>query len=244
MDMSLFRWLLSTVWREASMLARMVLTIGIGGPAALSLNLSPFFQRTNWHRIGDALENADKALPWTGWLTVSLVFALIWLVIVIAKRAKAMEDNRRRDALDKTNALTLHDFLQYVGITVGDVSDKGRKIAENALERLEMLASAGEVRIWGILNKQAFHGRYQPIPKKHWGVAFIYSGNATEDRPENTNYVLGVSTTPRDANLAHGPTENGIDLFDHLYISKTDIKREFRKNEYKSNHKASFRCFV
>lgn len=223
------------------MLARIVVIAGIGGPAAVASALSPFFERAGWRAANSTFGNIDALFPWWGWLIGSFAVAFLWLLLMIARRAKATEDELRRDVLNKQKEMTVHDFFRYVGIQIGDVSNEGMKQAEMALEHLEMCALAGDIKLWGVSSRQGFHGVSQLIPKEHWRTAFIYPGNAIEDRPDLPNYILGIKTTPRDTNLVLGAVENRPELFDHLYISRAAVRREFRKNEYKSKHAPSFR---
>lgn len=175
---------------------------------------------------------------------LALVIAITGLLLAIAKRAKATEDEIDSNALDRSNEMNIHQFLRYAGIRVGDISSEGLQDATLAIKKLEELALAGSIKVWGELSRQGFYSNAGLVPKDHWRVAFIYPPDAVEDRDP-----LRIRTHPREASLhflPRGSLEPDLaavlpDLYDHLYVSASSVKRWFKRHEFESVHTPSYR---
>jgi hypothetical protein len=155
-----------------------------------------------------------------------LVGLLLWPII----------ENKVGNAFPiRSREATIHDFLRYVGITVGDVSDASRQKAEAALTKLRRLAASGLVTICGT---QIFVGQHgfddtrpsQRIPPEYWLSAFIYAPSAIESR----NPLL-IKTTLEPLGDVELPLFNGLRLTHRM------ISQNFQRDEFKPVHVPSFR---
>lgn len=179
-------------------------------------------------------------LPWWDWIGLASLVAIAGLLLIIAKRAKVTEDEVGSDVLDASKEMNLHQFFEYVGVRIGNVSVEGLQHAEAALKKLQSLARADSVKAWGDICRPAFHGIAEVIPCDHWKFAFIYPADALAAHPPR-----GIKTHLRDARLRNLPLDRQDicpELYDHLYFSASAVRRQFGKGEFQSEHVPSFRA--
>jgi hypothetical protein len=224
--MTLLRWIFAAAWRQMHWLVRCVYIAAVVAPVVLPL----LARRLGWNRL-------DEILPWWSLIGISMIVFFGGLLLAIAARAKATEQVAQDNVLNPKEAETIHDFLKYVGLTVGDVSDESNRVAHDGLTHLRNLAAAGTIPVWGI---RVYPGEtFEParpalkIPKEYWEAASISSLSALENRDP-----MFLKTTPENFGVS---THKGA-VFSGLRVYRSAIRQYFRKNEYKPRpHKPVFR---
>ena len=169
------------------------------------------------------IKDAD-IIPW------ALFPILIWLGFAYFKRRDAYYAVTQ-EVLDETKEMNLHQFLEYVGLTIGDKSDAGAQKAEEALNRLREFANTGHISVFGKRvdtgspNQNNDYKLARIIDSGYWDKAYFYALDALR-----TNDPQAIRTVP-NADVEGALTTD--EVFDCIYVSRIGVKQNFKRKQYR-----------